>query len=405
MDRQPWMTVPEVARIFEVLGAPDVDVRFVGGCVRNAVMGLRVGDLDLATPEPPQKVIDRLSVAQIKVVPTGLEHGTITAVLKNASFEITTLRRDTACDGRHADVEFTTDWHEDARRRDFTVNAMSMRPDGTLFDDHGGLEDARAGRIRFVGTPEDRIQEDYLRILRLFRFFAWYGREPVDEEALSACRKHVRGLNKLSAERVQQELTKLLAAKNPVPALLAMSSAEVLRVVLPESQGTDVLQSLVELESEAATFPTDWVRRLAALVPSGAAESIAERLRLSAGAAKRLVDLCERANTIEITTLNRLLYKAGAALAADRILLSWAQARAESPDEDPEPWRNLIEIARSWTPRTLPVTGRDVLALGISPGPDVGKYLTAVEDWWIEAKFSPSRDDVLDELRRRVKDA
>jgi poly(A) polymerase len=169
--REPWMTAP--AALFAALGAPAVDVRFVGGCVRNWLMKRPITDFDLATPEPPDVVMQRLEKAGLRAIPTGIAHGTVTAVLGDETYEITSLRRDTACDGRHAAVEFTTDWAEDARRRDFTINAMSLRPDGALFDYHDGLEDAKAGRVRFVGDPADRIQEDYLRILRLCRFFAW----------------------------------------------------------------------------------------------------------------------------------------------------------------------------------------------------------------------------------------
>src|SRR4051812_43644908 len=188
--------------LFAALGAPDLDVRFVGGCVRNAIIGRPIADFDIGTPEPPTVVLKRLARAGIRAIPTGIEHGTVTAVVGKQSYEITSLRRDTACDGRHAAVEFTTDWEEDARRRDFTINAMSLKPDGTLFDYHGGFEDARAGRVRFVGEPADRIQEDYLRILRLFRFFAWYGREEIDTATLNAVGMLKGGLTRLSAERI-----------------------------------------------------------------------------------------------------------------------------------------------------------------------------------------------------------
>src|SRR5579871_5681187 len=177
-----WLSAPELTRLFAALGAPAVDVRCVGGSVRDAVLGRdRVdSEIDIGTPEPPDRVIARLAEARIKAIPTGLDHGTVTAVVEGRAFEITSLRRDTACDGRHAAVEFTTDWHEDVRRRDFTMNAMSLGPGGALYDDHDGVADARAGRVRFVGDPDDRIQEDYLRILRLFRFTALYGRTPID---------------------------------------------------------------------------------------------------------------------------------------------------------------------------------------------------------------------------------
>ena len=393
------MTAPALARVLRALNAGPVDVRIVGGAVRNAVMGIPITEIDLATPELPARVTERLIAAGLKAVPTGIAHGTVMAVADGATFEITTLRRDTACDGRHADVAFTTDWREDAGRRDFTMNALSMNPDGTVFDEHGGWDDAKAGRVRFVGAPADRMQEDYLRILRLFRFFAWYGRVPIDAETLAACRAHVDGLARLSGERVQQELCKLLSAPQPVEAVKLMAACGVLAQVLPEARDISVLAALVRIEPEV-----DWLRRLAALVPSGAMD-VADRLKLSNAARERLHALTTSEPVLNDHTdpliLRRALYHFGAPLVADRVLLAWARA----VDADPGPWRALLSAAAAWTPKILPVGGEDVLGFGVKPGPAVGRFLVGVEEWWIGAGFTPGRDEALMHLQHLINQA
>ena len=401
--RHPWMEVPAVQQVFASLGAPDVDVRFVGGCVRNSVLGREVGEIDIATPERPEKVLQRLAAADLKAVPTGLDHGTITAVVRGTPFEITTLRRDTACDGRHADVEFTADWHEDSRRRDFTMNAMSLRDDGTLFDDHGGVEDAKAGRLQFVGNPADRIKEDYLRILRLFRLFAWYGRGALDDNVLSACRANVQGLGKLSAERVQQEISKLFSAPNPGPAVMAMCECDVLEVILPEANEPSVLSNLLNLEAEAPAFSFDWLRRLAVLIPESRAGGLAKRLKFSNADKARLRALTNIkpivGGSLNSVEFKQAIYRNGVAVMVDRVLMAWASGSAHGEDEVVS-WRALINEAVLWVPRQLPLTGDDIIALGVRPGPEVGKYLAEVETRWIERNFEMSRDELLDELRR-----
>lgn len=387
---------PALARVLRALGSGLVDVRIVGGAVRNAVMEIPVTEIDLATPELPARVMERLTAAGLKAVRTGIEHGTVMAVTDGATFEITTLRRDTACDGRHAVVVFTADWREDARRRDFTMNAMSMNLDGTVFDDHGGWDDAKAGRVRFVGAPADRIQEDYLRILRLFRFFAWYGRAPIDDATLAACRAHVGGLARLSGERVQQELCKLLSAPQPVEAVKLMAACAVLAQVLPEARDTSVLAALVRIEPDV-----DWLRRLAALAPAGETD-VADRLKLSNAARDRLHALTTAAPALNDHTdplsLRRALYHFGAPLVADRVLLAWARA----VEADPGPWRALLSAATAWTPKTLPVGGEDVLGFGVRPGPAVGRLLVGVEEWWIGAGFTPGREEALTHLQHLI---
>lgn len=399
------MTAPPVLRLFEVLGAPNIDARFVGGCVRNAVMGLEVGEIDVATPEKPGQVLDRLSSAGLKAVPTGLKYGTITAIVDGISFEITSLRRDTSCDGRHADVEFTGDWQQDLRRRDFTMNAMSLRPDGMLFDDHGGIKDAKAGRVRFVGDAADRIQEDYLRILRLFRFFAWYGRVPIDKSTIIACRAELSGLKYLSAERIKQEIIKTLSAPKPTLAVMAMHSCGVLQAVLPEVTSLSALGALVEVESEVPLFPADGIRRLAALIPVLATTDVAQRFKLSNVEQARLRALnkndLKAFKNYGCAELHRRLYELGKAAVVDQVLLAWSQSLIVA-DSDVRFWRELLDEAVRWNPRHFPLTGEDVLALGVPQGPEVGEHLTAVEKYWIDAGFAPSRSSLLAELSRRV---
>jgi len=388
---QPWMNTPSVRRVMQALGAGAVDVRFVGGAVRNAVMDQPIGDIDIATPDAPGRVMERLLQAGLKAVPTGLAHGTVMAVVDSDTFEITTLRRDTACDGRHAAVEFTGDWHEDAGRRDFTFNAMSLRLDGALFDDHGGFDDARAGRVRFVGDASDRIQEDYLRILRLFRFFAWYGRVAIDDATIAACTRHAAGLARLSAERIRQELVKLLAAPSPLEAIQAMMQSGVLAQVLPEADGGATLRNLLALAPGA-----DWLLRLAALLGGDDGDGVAARLKFSNADRDRLAALRQPTPHIDDhsdpATLRHALYHSGAAPVRDRVLLAWARRRGEAGEA---PWRALLEAVDDWTPKTFPVSGADVLALGVAPGPEVGRILAAAEAWWIGAGFEPGRRDVL----------
>jgi len=397
---QPWMQGTAVTRVLELLGAGDIDVRVVGGAVRNAVMGLAVSEIDIATPELPAQVIARLTAANVKAVPTGLDHGTVMAVVGAETFEITTLRRDTACDGRHADVAFTTDWQEDARRRDFTVNAMSLRPDGSLFDYHGGVADARAGRIRFVGEASDRIREDYLRILRFFRFFALYGQAAPDAATLAACRAHADGLTRLSAERIHQELEKTLSAARPLAAVTFMAEAGVLTRVLPEAK-PEALARFLDIERQC-----DWLLRLAALLPNeAAARSISDRFKLSNAARERLSALLRPSPVVDPNvdpaSVWRALYRLGGGLVADRLTLAWARAGAGN-GAGSAPWRALLKAAESWTPKTLPVDGTDVLALGVPPGPAVGRILSSAEEWWIRAGFAPDREETLGHLRHLV---
>ncbi len=397
-----WMTAPETVAVLDALTAEGSEVRFVGGSVRDVLLARPVSDVDLATPDPPTQVIALLDRASVRNIPTGLQHGTVTAVSGGRHFEITTLRIDVRTDGRHAEVAFTDDWEADAARRDFTMNAMSCTPDGRLFDYFGGQADLAAGRVRFVGDASRRIAEDYLRILRFFRFHAYYGRGEADETALAACTAAAQSIRSLSGERVREEMLKLLVAPDPLGALSLMTGAGVLAEVLPEREATDRFEALIEIERETGAEP---LRRLAALITgTPPAESIARRWRLSNADAARLQALSATVPPIppalSVTDQRRLLYGLGQCVFRDRVLLAWA-AR---PDEAAR-YRAMLKTAAAWSPPALPVRGADVVALGIAAGPTVGRLLAAVEAWWIERDFAPDRAATLEQLRALVRNA
>jgi poly(A) polymerase len=392
--RQAWMDEPATRAVLDALSAGGVEARFVGGSVRDALLGLPIGDIDIATPAPPERVIELLEKSGVKVVPTGLAHGTVTAVLPPRHFEITTLRRDVETDGRHARVAFGVDWVADAARRDFTINAIFLTPDGTIEDPTGGLADLKARRIRFVGDPATRIAEDVLRILRYYRFEARFGAGAGDKPARAACRASAHLLPTLSAERVAQELVKLLAAANPSDALQMMHDDGVLAVILPEVGRLDRLRRLVALEPEP-----DALRRLAALVDVDAegGAALAERLRLSHTWRDRLQGLAPPWPLDpqgDETARHRALYRLGAESYRDIALLLAAEG-AMSPDR----LAQLLATARDWASPIFPLSGHDVTALGIAPGPRVGALLDAVERWWEERDFAPDRTRCLKQLQ------
>jgi poly(A) polymerase len=399
---QPWMMNPRTQAVVGALRADGAEVRFVGGCVRDAVVGRAIKDIDLATPDPPETVIALLKRAGLKAVPTGIEHGTVTAVAEGQPFEVTTLRRDVESYGRHAKVEFTDDWRADAARRDLTFNAMSLSPDGTLHDYFGGYDDLLAGRVRFVGDAVTRIEEDVLRLLRFFRFFAHYGEPPPDAEALAACRRLAPKLPGLSGERLQAETLKLLAARDPAPVLMLMQEQEVLPHLLPEAKSVARLAELVKIEHQLGREP-DSILRLAALIEGGAevARAVAWRLRLSNADRDRLIAALEAASlspTLDGKACRLALYRLGWETFRDCVLLSWALS-GDIPDA-PQ-WRALLATSEN-PPPTFPLQGRDLLALGIEAGPRVGELLKEVEAWWIEGDFRADRKACLAEAKRRA---
>ncbi|MFC3080098.1 CCA tRNA nucleotidyltransferase [Phenylobacterium terrae] len=400
----PWMTAKETVAVLDALeakGGPDC-ARFVGGCVRDAVLGRPVSDIDIATPLTPDQVTEALKAAGIRAVPTGIEHGTVTAVSGGKPFEITTLRRDVSTDGRRAVVAFTTDWMEDAERRDFTLNALYAGRDGEVFDSSGrGVEDARAGRIVFMGEPARRILEDHLRILRFFRFFAWFGRGEPDAPALAACAEHKDAIANLAAERISAELLKLLAADDPRLAVRLMAQTGVLAVALPEAVALGRFEGLVEIESEQL-FETDAVLRLAAMMPDDPAIApvLAERLRLSNEHRDRIAAALGREPTIKswmsARETRRAVYALGHQAFRDRVKLAWATASSTATAPQ---WRGLIALGEGWSAPAFPLNGDEVVRAGVPRGPMVGQVLKEVEAWWIDHDFIDDKLAAIEKLK------
>jgi poly(A) polymerase len=432
------MQEPATRALLAALGEAGIAARFVGGCVRDALLGRPIADIDIATPARPDEVVAALGKAGIKTVPTGIAHGTVTAVVGSPGpprhFEITTLRRDVETYGRHAKVAFDADWAEDAARRDFTINAIYLDPDGTVHDPVGGLADLAAHRVRFVGDAATRIAEDVLRVLRYYRFEARFGTGPIggqgDAGARAACRAGVPLLPRLSAERVAQELLRLLAVANPVPTLRMMQQDAVLAAILPEATRPDRLERLLSIE--APTLPSlrdgplplagegfragfsqpppplagvgrgggspDAILRLACLIDvdaSGAAAMV-ERLRLSNAERDRLAGLAPPwpINPAEdAKAQRRALYRLGGERYRDLALLLAADGAIDAVRLG-----EMLVLAETWRPPAFPLAGRDVTALGIPPGPRVGQLLAAVHRWWEDGDFAADRAACLAKL-------
>ena len=391
---QPWMVEPATRRLLGALSAGGVEARFVGGSVRDALLGRPIDDIDIATPASPERVIELLEKTGIKVVPTGLAHGTITAIVPPRHFEITSLRRDVETYGRRARVAFDADWASDAARRDFTINAIFLALDGAIDDPVGGLADLRARRVRFVGDPATRIAEDVLRLLRYYRFEARFGTGAGDLEARAACRAAAHLLPTLSGERVAQELVRLLETRDPIGVLQMMQEDSVLEVVLPEARRLDRLRRLIEIEPEA-----DPLLRLAALieVDGEGAAAVAARLRFSNAWRDRLCGL-SRPWSLDPQAdgpgQRRTLYHLGAKRYHGIALLLAAEGEMSLGRLS-----ELLAIAGDWMPPVFPLAGRDVTALGIPPGERVGRLLAAVRDWWEEGDFAADRTRCLIYLR------
>ncbi|HEY5237832.1 MAG TPA: CCA tRNA nucleotidyltransferase [Rhizomicrobium sp.] len=400
LEHQDWMNAPETRAVMEALGG---NARFVGGAVRNALLGQPVIDIDIATPLVPEDVIERLKKAGLGAVPTGIDHGTITAVSNGKPFEVTTLRRDVTTDGRHATVAFTTDWKEDASRRDFTMNALYASADGELFDYFGGIEDLKAGRVRFVGDAAQRIREDYLRILRLFRFHAWYGNGDIDSEGLHAAAAEKAGLAQLSGERVQKEMLRLLEADNPVPALRVMAASGILSEILPGVLNFARLERLAANDTNNF-FDADALLRLSAMLPDvETARAVGERFKLSNVDRVRLEDLAGAREKIvcylSIREVRKLLYRLGTKCFRDRVSLRWAE---DAKDSNTMQWRALLALADAWVRPEFPLTGRNVMAAGVPEGPLVGRILAEVEDWWIDSDFIEDEFSLAERLKAVV---
>ena len=400
----PWMALAQTKAVMAALearGGPGC-ARFVGGCVRNTLMAKPVDDVDIATILTPDQTIEAIEQAGLRAVPTGVEHGTVTALSGGRAYEITTLRRDVATDGRRAVVAFTEDWGEDAQRRDFRFNALYADAEGRVFDPVGhGVDDAKAGRVVFVGEAMTRIREDYLRILRFFRFQAWYGRGEPDTDALAACAALRDMLLNGTAERIQKELMKLLAADDPRPALRLMAASGVLPIILPSVRSLARLEALVAIETEQL-FENDPVLRLAAMVADDAeaARVAAERLRLSNADRDRIVAAAgERPRVVSWMSpreARRAVYALGVDVFRDRVKLAWAGAERASTAPQ---WRALLALAETWTPPVLPLSGEEIMQAGVPKGPLVGQVMREVELWWVDQDFIEDKFSIIERLK------
>lgn len=390
-------------RVLQSLMRTGQEARFIGGCVRDAVLGIQAADIDIATTLLPDEVTRRLRQDGIRVIPTGLDHGTVTALTDGAKFEVTTLRRDVETNGRHATVAFTDSWLEDASRRDFTFNAMSLTPEGELYDPFGGVRDLKAGRVRFIGSPRERIAEDVLRILRFFRFYARYGKGCPDPDAIVACAAMAPLIGGLSGERVQQEVMRILAQDRVVEVWRLMIDCGVMAQTLAHATNVTRLAALDRLEwlvGEAHPMA-----HLAALLPMGlsAAAETAERLRLSNANRDYLLGLCAPSVDVHpdltVTSRRHALQKLGPEPFRDLLLLAAATRGTQAVE--------LLEAlaeAATWIVVPFPLKGRDLLDQGVAPGPELGIMLAALEGWWAARDYRPTREECLAELTRRLAD-
>jgi poly(A) polymerase len=402
-----WLKEGALPRVLDVLSRDGEEARVIGGAVRNALLGLPPGDTDIATTATPDEVISRASAAGFKPVPTGLDHGTVTVVAEGRPFEVTTLRVDVESYGRKATVRFGRDWKADAERRDFTMNALSVSADGVIYDYVGGLADLEARRVRFIGDPAVRIAEDYLRILRFFRFHAAYGEGPPDREGLHACIAGRAGLDQLSRERVRMELLKLLVAKAVIPVLTVMADAGLLGSILGGVPLVADAGRMVELEA-ALGLPADPIRRLAALAVFIAedAERLMQRLRLANVEFERLASMAQVWSRRIVPAGDALarpwLYRLGSEHFLDRVLLAWARAGASPTDAE---WRVLASLPQRWTPPVFPLKAADFMQRGIEKGPALGNAIRAAEEAWIAADFPLDHETVEQILANTVRSA
>ena len=404
--RSEWLRDKGLQRLLQALCEDGEEARIAGGAVRDALLGRDVSDIDIATTTLPDETERRAQAAGFRTVPTGKEHGTITVLAGKAAYEVTTLRADVETDGRHARVAFGRDWREDAARRDFTINALYATAEGEVIDLVGGLADLEARTLRFIGEPEARIREDYLRILRFFRFFAWYGAGRPEADGLRACARLKEGLSRLSAERVWAELKKLLSAPDPARALLWMRQTGVLSAVLPESEkwGIDAVHALVAAGGDLGWKP-DPLLRLEAIVPPDAARmaALAARLKLSKAEAARLSAWALTPPVSPDTgeaALAKLAYRGDRQAVGDRLRLGLASARARAEHDsgalaEAGGYLRLLRFLDGWEKPVFPLTGNDLAALGVATGPQMGALLARLEAEWVEGGFRQTRDALL----------
>ena len=389
-----WLTSGALPRLLGVLDCDGEEARVVGGAVRNALLGMPIAEIDVATTAVPEEVVRRVTAAGFKPVPTGIEHGTVTVVIDKHPFEVTTLRKDVETYGRHAKVEFGRDWKADAERRDFTINALSATRDGTVYDYAGGLDDLGQRRVRFIGDPAKRIAEDYLRILRFFRFHAAYGTsDHPDAAGLAACIAGRDGLDQLSRERVRMEMLKLVVAPHAVPTLISMTDAGLLLRVLGGVSYLASFENMAKVEAAIGGGPNA-VRRLGALavaIPEDA-ERLWQKLRLANNEHERLASMGEGWGRISPLygekAAKALLYRLRPQQFTDRVLLGWARSVATAHDSE---WHALATLPQRWTAPVFPLKAAEFMKRGVPQGPALGAALAAAEQAWVAAGFPDDR--------------
>ncbi|MGB3867723.1 MAG: CCA tRNA nucleotidyltransferase [Xanthobacteraceae bacterium] len=384
----PWLTSGPAVRALALLNADGEEARVVGGAVRNTLLGLAPGDIDIATTALPEEVVRRAAVARIKSVPTGIAHGTVTLVIDGHPVEVTTLRQDVETFGRKATVAFGRDWRLDAERRDFTVNGLSVDAAGTVYDYVGGLADIARRRVRFIGDPDRRIAEDYLRILRFFRFFAAYGEGDLDRDGYLACIRNRAGLSQLSAERIGMEMRKLLVAENALGAVVAMRDAGLMLPILIGVAYPATLKAMIAIERARGLAP-DAMLRLGALAVAVTedARRISARLRLTNAEIRMLDSMGHRwwrLSGMDEATAQKRLYRLGEARFRDRVMLAWARAGQLA---DAGYWSNLLALPERWPVPPFPLKAADFTARGFTEGPALGHVLSLAEDAWLAAGF------------------
>lgn len=383
LSRARWLRTPSLQRVLHLIAEAGGEARVAGGAVRNALLKVPITEIDVATTLSPERVTEVCAASGLHVHPTGIDHGTVTVVSDDHTYEVTTLRHDVETDGRRAKVKFTDDWQADAMRRDFTMNAMYCDARGKIYDFTDGYRDALRRRIIFVGSPSQRIEEDYLRVLRFFRFHARFGKGAPDKSGLDACIRHRKGLDGLSAERVRQEMFKLMAAPGAVPTLKLMARSGILSHLLPYTENWRTIGRL----------PPDPLLRLAVL--SAEPLTMRERWRLSNAEGKRIeaiTSLMAPSPALRPSEQRAVLYHIGPEAWRDLVRIGWARSKAALDDRS---WKRLLRLPDRWPIPVMPVSGRDLIAAGVTAGPDLGLQLRQLEDWWVASDFKSGKTELL----------
>ena len=399
LNIQKWKSKKNIRFLFKIFKKDSEETRFIGGCVRDLILKKKESyDIDLATTLKPNEVIGILSKKKIKIVKTGFSHGTVIAILNKEKFEITTLRKDIKTDGRYAKVQFTEDWIIDSNRRDFTINAMSCDFNGNLYDYHNGLEDLKNERIKFIGNPEERIKEDYLRILRYFRFYAYYGRNNIEKSQINIFKKLSSNLKKLSSERLYSEFKQILLSDNSYEVIKMMENCGVLKYIIFNNNNLEKMKSINKLKK--INHLIDFSNRLAILLNEKNISKVSKNLKLSKIEnikIKKIIQLHKKFNLkdFEKNKIKYLFYY-GHEICGGLLIYNFAKLSINSQVKT---YLRIISSIKSLKVPKLPIFGKDIIKLGIKPGPNVGKILKLIENWWIANNFNPSRKKCLEKLK------